>query len=81
MPEWGWALVGAVGVPLIGFFWQAFLTREATEHWGRLTGALVAKFLRQRLGTAGGNSIRDRFRSTVGDFWRGLESGLTDARD
>jgi len=78
MPEWSWVLIGAVGAPLIGFVWQAFLTRESTERWGRLAGAVIAKFLRQRLGVTGGDSIRDRFRSTVADFWRGMETGLGD---
>ena len=76
MPEWGWALLGAVGAPLIGFLWQALITRESTERWGRLTGRFVSCFLRQKLGVKGGDSLRDRFKSTVEDFLRGLEAGL-----
>jgi len=76
MPEWGWALIGAVGAPLLGFLWQGFLRRETTERWGLLTGRFIAAFLRQKLGVAGGDSIRDRFRSTAADFWRGMEAGL-----
>jgi len=76
MPEWGWALVGAVGAPLIGFIWQALLKREDTERWGKLIGSFVTRFLRQKLGVKGGDSVRDRFKSTAEDFMRGLESGL-----
>jgi hypothetical protein len=76
MPEWGWALVGAVGAPLIGFFWQALLKRENTERWGRLIGSFISRFLHQKLGVKGGDSVRDRFKSTAEDFMRGLKSGL-----
>ena len=76
MTEWGWTLIGAVGAPLIAFLWQAFLKRETTEQWGTRAGKVITRFLRQRLGVKGGDSVRDRFQSTVEDFLRGLEQGL-----
>jgi len=76
MPDWCWALIGAVGAPLIGFLWQGLLSRSRTERWGRIAGRCIARLLRQRLGVAGGASVRDRFRSTVADLWKGMEAGL-----
>lgn len=76
MPEWGWSLVGAIGAPLIIFIWQALLKRESTENFGRRIGRLVTIFLRQKLGITGGNTVRDRFQSTVEDFTNGLKQGL-----
>ncbi len=79
MPEWGWAAIGAVGAPLIGFFWQSFLKRETTERFGKLIGRFVTNTLKQKFGVEGGDSVKDRFKSTIADFVRGLESGLDDA--
>lgn len=76
MPEWGWSLIGAAGAPLLAFLWQGVLKRETTEEWGRRFGRLVAAFLKQRLGVAGGETMREKFQSTVEDFINGLRQGL-----
>jgi hypothetical protein len=76
MSEWIWSLIGAVGAPLVVFVWQSFLKRETTEAWGRRVGVLISTILRQRFGVKGGESIRDRFASTVEDFVKGLLDGL-----
>ena len=76
MPEWGWSLAGAAFAPLVLFFWQGLLKRETTEDWGRRIGRFITLFLRQRLGVAGGNSVREKFQSTVEDFTNGLRQGM-----
>lgn len=76
MPDWLWSLLGGLGVPLLLFLWQAILTRDRTEEWGRKCGLLIKVVFRQRLGVAGSLSMRDRFISTVEDFVRGLRLGL-----
>jgi len=76
MSDWVWSLVSAVGTPLFLFLWQSFLRRERTEDWGRKIGRLLTVLLRQKLGIAGGNSLRERFQSTIEDFINGLRQGL-----
>ncbi len=76
MSDWVWSLISALGTPLLLFFWQSLLKRELTEDWGRRIGKLLTVLFRQRLGVAGGNSIRDKFQSTVEDFVNGLRQGL-----
>jgi len=76
MSDWVWSLISAVGTPLILFFWQSLLKRELTEDWGRRIGKLLTVLFRQRLGLSGGNTIREKFQSTVDDFINGLRQGL-----
>lgn len=79
MPEWCWAVVGAIGAPLVCFFWQAFLTREKTEGWGAAAGRALGSLLYQRLGIAGGQEVKARFCSTLDDFTSGIKRGLGEA--
>lgn len=73
-------LAGAVGVPLLLFLWQALLTRERTILWGRRCGALLSRFLGQRLGLRSGGTLAERLRSTAEDFTAGLREGLTEGQ-
>ena len=72
----GLAALGAVGVPLLGFAWQAFLKRETTFKWGRSLGVVLSKVFAQRLGPKIGQEVEGRFSTTVQDFVDGLKEGL-----
>jgi len=76
MNEILYGLAGAVGVPLVLFLWQMLLKRESVRRWGVRAGALCSRFLRQKLGVRGGNSLTARIKSTVGDFVEGLYQGM-----
>jgi hypothetical protein len=68
--------IGAVGVPMAGFIWQAFLKRENTFKWGRWCGAFLSKVLQQRLGAKIGDEVEGRFATTLQDFVDGVKEGL-----
>lgn len=80
MPEWLSfvipGLIGAVGIPLILFVWQALLKRERVKKWGYRIGRFLSKVLGQKLGAAGSEKVEGRIKSTISDFIDGVYEGL-----
>ena len=76
MDSWLSGLLVTVGAPILIFLWQGLLRRETVYEWGRCAGVALSKLLGQRFGVAGGDSIEERFKSTVADFVDGLNQGL-----
>lgn len=65
--------VAAAAIPaIIGFA----LPRKKTYAWGLAIGKFCSTFLRQKLGTAGGQTVENRFQTTIADFIEGLNAGL-----
>ena len=77
MNQFIFSLIGAVGVPLLLFLWQALLSRERVVVWGERVGVFCRVFLFQKIGAAEGSRLAARLVTTVADFVEGLYHGLS----